>query len=322
MAEPGRQREKFRQYIDKNRPKPHQLHFNYNSWWTAPSPFTEDDILELTDVFKKELYDRSGVSFDTFCLDMGWSERESIWQINKERFPNNLKNIQEAAGKMKANIGLWVSPSSHYNGGLDNKWAKANGYEITHVHHQGRDYMRCCLAGKNYQTAFRNNLAEIVKNFNVKHVKFDGISFICDDEDHGHYPGYLSYEKIAEGMIYVFEGARQAMPDIWLETTCMGRDPSPWWLFYANSVIGTYGTDAPQGRVPCPVYRESCTTARDYFNLQGAALLDIPISAKEVLGIIHQTEEPFLNDAVTTILRGHSFLPLYINPKYMNAARW
>lgn len=47
-----------------------------------------------------------------------------------------------------------------------------------------------------------------------------------------------------------------------------------------------------------------------------------PISAQEVLGIIHQTMEPFANDAVTTIMRGHLFLPLYINPIYMDGARW
>jgi len=322
ISDPGKEKQKFKQYINANRPEPHKLHFNYNSWWTSPVPFTEKDILELMNTFKTELYDRSGVSFDTFCLDMGWSEKKSIWQVSRERFPVEFENIQKISAQMKANLGLWVSPSSHYNGGLDNKWAEDNGYEVTHVNYKGREYLRCCLAGKKYQTAFANNIIDLVKRFGVRHIKFDGISFICKDKNHGHYPEYLSYEKIAQGMIDVFETIREQAPDIWFETTCMGWDPSPWWLFYANSVIGTYGTDAPQGRVPCPVYRESYTSARDYFNLQGAAMLNIPIAAQEVLGIIHQTKEPFLNDAITTIMRGHSFLPLYINPKYMNDVRW
>ncbi len=83
----------------------------------------------------------------------------------------------------------------------------------------------------------------------------------------------------------------------------MGWNPSPWWLFYVNSVIGTYGDDAPHGRVPSPVYWESYTTGRDYFNLQGAALLPIPIVAQEVLGITHQTQDRFYNDAVTTVMQ-------------------
>ena len=86
--------------------------------------------------------------------------------------------------------------------------------------------------------------------------------------------------------------------------------------------IGTFGDDAPAGRIPSPIYRESYTSARDFFNLQGAYLLPIPINAQEVLGIIHQTPEPFMNDAVVTVMRGHMFLPLYVNPKFMNDARW
>ena len=322
MAEQGKEKQKFKQYINAHRPQPHKLHFNYNSWWSAPAPFAEKDMLDLMDTFKTNLYDRSGVSFDTFCLDMGWSETKSIWQVSKERFPDEFYNIQNTLSQMKANLGLWVSPSSHYDGGLDNKWAEDNGYEAFHVNYKGKDYIHCCLAGEKYQAAFTENLIGLVKHFGVRHIKFDGYSLVCEEKNHGHYPGYLSYEKIAQGMISVFEGIRKQAPDIWFETTCMGWDPSPWWLFYANSVIGTYGTDAPQGRVPCPVYRESYTSARDYFNLQGAVRLNIPIAAQEVLGIIHQTEEPFLNDAVTTIMRGHSFLPLYINPKYMNTTRW
>ena len=37
---------------------------------------------------------------------------------------------------------------------------------------------------------------------------------------------------------------------------------------------------------------------------------------------MHQTPEPFLNDAVMTVMRGHMFLPVYVNPKFMNDARW
>jgi hypothetical protein len=70
------------------------------------------------------------------------------------------------------------------------------------------------------------------------------------------------------------------------------------------------------------VYRESYTTARDYYNLQGAALSALPVSASEVLGIVHQTPDPLLNDGVMTVMRGHAFLPMYLNPRYMNQGRW
>ena len=89
-----------------------------------------------------------------------------------------------------------------------------------------------------------------------------------------------------------------------------------------NSVIGSFGDDSPHGRVPCPVYRESYTTARDFYNFLGADRLYSPIPAQEVLGIIHQSDDDFMNDAVATVLRGHAFISLYVNPKYMNESRW
>jgi len=45
--------------------------------------------------------------------------------------------------------------------------------------------------------------------------------------------------------------------------------------------------------------------ARDYFNLQGRLAAD-PICAEEVLGIVHQSREPFMNDAWSSSSR-HSF---------------
>lgn len=133
--------------------------------------------------------------------------------------------------------------------------------------------------------------------------------------------GECSSEEAAEGGIAAFEAARVAAPDVWLEATYSAY-ASPWWLFHVNSVIGAFGDDSPYGRAPAPVYRESYTTARDYYNLQGADRFPSPITAQEILGIIHQSSDDFLNDAIVTVLRGHAFLPLYINPAYMNARRW
>jgi hypothetical protein len=198
---------------------------------------------------------------------------------------------------------------------LDGDWAKSHGYEVL-------DGSRLCLGGTRYANQFKARLADLVGRYGIHHLKLDGYAAECSQPGHGHEPGDLSAEPIAEGIIAAMEAARGANPNVWLETTCFGWHASPWWLFHANSVLGDYGDDAPFGRCPAPVYRESYTTARDFFNLQGAYLLPTPVVAQEVLGIIHQSPEPFLNDAVMTVMRGHAFLPLYVNPKFMNDARW
>lgn len=322
IAAPGAERVAFMDYISAHRPAPRGLHFNYNSWWTSSVPFTETEILGLMKSFDDQLFQRHGVALDTFAIDMGWSHPHSIWDIDTTLFPEGFTHIQAAAANMGSGLGLWTSPTAFYHEALDTQWAEDAGYETMVISWVGKDRRLCCLGGEEYSAAFKDRLIEMVTRYGVRHIKLDGYYLRCEETDHGHLPGDLSSETIAENGIQVFEAVRAAAPDTWLEATCFGWNPSPWWLFHVNSVIGTFGDDAPHGRSPCPVYRESYTTARDYFNLQGAARLPIPVAAQEVLGVIHQSPEPFLNDAVTTLLRGHAFVPLYINPEYMDAARW
>ena len=82
------------------------------------------------------------------------------------------------------------------------------------------------------------------------------------------------------------------------------------------------GDDSPNGQIPAVSYRESVTSARDYANLFASALLPSPQAANEVLGIVHQSDEPFLNDGVMVLLRGHQLIPQYVNPADMTAVRW
>jgi hypothetical protein len=320
VAAAGREREQFASYITAHRPRPNRLHVNYNSWWTSPAPFyKESDILKLMEVFERKLYKPYGASFDTFCIDMGWAEPRSVWEIKKDLFPEGFSRIQSAAARMGSSLGLWISPSACYHDALNPDWARTN---LETFRPAGAGSQMCCLGGPKYATAFRTQLVNLVQRYGIRHVKLDGYCLECPESGHGHAPGELSAEAVAEGGIAAFEAVRQVQPEVWLESTCFGWNPSPWWLFYVNSVIGTFGDDAPRGRVPAPIYRESYTTGRDYFNLQGAARMPVPIVAQEVLGVIHQTSEPFMNDAVITALRGHAFVPLYLNPAYMDEGRW
>ncbi len=330
-VEKGHEKEKFLAYISANRPKNGGIHVNYNSWWTSPVPYSEKDIFGLMKIFEEKMFRPYGASFSSFCIDMGWSNPKSIWSIDTLLFPKKFNTILQSAKKMNSSIGLWISPSNMYSPkSLDSQWAEQNGYE-TYVIDSARRLSTgtlCCLGGERYSKIFREHLVELVKKYEIKQLKLDGYIFtvnptlLCHETDHGHEPGTLSIEPIAETLIETCRQIHAVSPETWIETTCMGGNPSPWWLFYVNSVIGNYGSDTPVGRIPCPVYRESYTSARDFLNIQGAVHGMTPISAQEVLGIIHQSPEPFMNDAVTAIMRGHLFLPLYFNPAFMDEKRW
>ena len=320
---PDNERKAFIDYITLHRPQPTGLHVNYNTWWTSPYPtYTEADILMLMQQFKDNLTTPYGVSIDSFTIDDGWANKQSIWEIKTSSFPNGFTNIQNYAQAMGMALGLWSSPSCYYANSLDTTWAMQQGYETYLLDYTTPPMRLCCIAGPLYNNPYSSKLADYANLYGVKQYKIDGYNLNCPASNHGHEPNELSAEAMAQGGINVFQAIHNASPQAWIEATCFAWNPSPWWLFYVNSVTAPYGDDAPTGRVPCPIYRESYTTARDFYNFQGTSLLPIPTDALEILGIVHQTAEPFLNDGVMTIMRGHGFLPLYMNPAYMNSRRW
>lgn len=319
VAGTGGARQAFEAYLETIRPPTAPVHIQYNSWWSLPFPYTESMLLEQIGVFRREFSDAANGRLDSFCIDLGWSAPQSIWQIDGRNFPQGFRPLSAALRQMGTRLGLWVSPSSCYPQAQDLEWAKANGYE-TLLNDGGQRV--ACLGGRKYQEAIRTSLVRMQREYDITHFKFDGYIPTCREKDHGHETGAESAEQIALGLIDIFRALKAGNPNVWIEPTCFGYRPSPWWLMYASTLIGTYGDDAPAGRTPCPIYRESYTTGRDFFNLQGVRDVLLPINAQEVLGVIHQTPEPLQNDAIVTALRGHAFLPLYVNPKFMDARRW
>ncbi len=261
-AKPGDEVNAFKDTIARLRPMDNKLHWDYNSWWTSPLPYSETDILKLMATFRDNLTTPYGARFDSFCIDLGWSEPKSLWDINQKLFPNRFTTISKSAEQMKSHLGLWVSPSNYYSpSSVDNAWLKEQGYEVQNASTwDGQPSKLPCLAGEKYREALKARLVEMVTQYGVRQFKFDGYRFFCNEKDHGHQPGLESADATAAGLISIAEAIHKASPDVWIETTCFGWNPAPWWLMSVNSVIGTYGDDAPFGRVPAPVYRQSSTT--------------------------------------------------------------
>ncbi len=322
LCERGNEWRSFGHYIDSCRPSPKRRFINYNHWWSTPARANDEDVQRVMNELRENLYVRNDFSFDSFCIDCGWPDPNSVWEMDKANFPDGFAKVREAALRMGTDLGIWISPGSCYDFVLDRACAEKQGYEVIPSAAGSGTHSGLCLAGNRYQSKLSQQVVDLVSRWGLRSIKFDGYVATCAATDHGHAPGELSAESIAEGMVNVFLAARQADPNVWLRPTCFGCNPSPWWLFYTNSVTGTFGDDSPFGRVPSPVYRESYTSARDYFYMQGAVWNPILVNAEEVLGLVHQTDEPFMNDAVTVLMRGGEFVPLYLNPKYMSGRRW
>jgi hypothetical protein len=329
VATPGKEKENFQAYITLHRPEPTGRFICYNTWYSVQGTTNESSILSLMKAFNDNMTKPYGVSFDCFTVDgtvdsngpTYWPESKSIWQVSMSKFPRGLTPLQEYARGMGTVLGLWTSPCSQYEGATDTDWATQQGYETWKW--PGSKQGMICIAGPKYHKDYTQHLVDLV-NAGVRQFKFDGLTLQCPEAWHGHEPNDLSSEAIGQAAIETFQAIRKACPSVWLRTTCFswGGAGSPWWLFYVNSETGTFGDDNPIGKVPCPIYRECLTTARDYYNLQGASWSPTPVKGLEVMGINHAVSEPLINDAVIVIMRGQAFIPLYVNPALLDSGRW
>jgi len=321
IAKPGEEKEIFKRYIKAHCPGGLRRMFVWETWLSVPFAYTEKDQEELMEIIHDNLLVRPGVSLDACVLTAGWSDRKSIYQIDRARFPGGLDGIVSACKRWGCPPGFWISPCAVYpNLAVDTDWAKQQDYE-TLMWYNG--HRVACIGGKRYQAELKQRVVEMFGKFGMTYAYFDGFAATCPETDHGHEPHLLSAEPIAEGLIDVFQAARAARPDAWLEATCFGGNASPWWLFYVNTVLGNYGDDLPWGRIPCPVYRESQTTGRDHANLQGCRYSLLPVALQEVFGgHYNHSTEPMVNDAVMGVMRGNMLYMIASNPRCFSQYAW
>ncbi len=328
IAEPGRARESFLRYIDDVRLSPPRLVADYNAWWTLPELFNEKECLALVQTVVKELYEKHGVFFDAFTGDMGWSDPHSIWAVKTAEFPDGLQSIVETLNSAHAKLGLWMSPSEVYKPVIDYEWAKTNGYTVVAAssdpiesHAEG-----ISLADPKYLKAAKDALRSLVQQYQLGHIKFDG--FIAK-ENLGHdnlLPGEDSVEPLAECSLELIKATKEGNPNVFTEPTYVNSWAnyiSPWIIKYADSVWGNSGGDCPLGLGPAPDYRESHTTAREYFIFASLQEVWLPQNALQYFDIVHCDESAgFPNHAAMTFGRGRFFISTYINPKFMTDSDW
>lgn len=318
----GDEHRRFRDYITSHLPEPPEYRIVYDHWLTTKLVYSEQEMVDLLKLLKTRLYDDGGPGLDFFRIICVWSDPESIWEIDRERLPREFAPFREVAESMECDLGLWISPASCYPFAQNPEWARDHGYETYVTEAEGvGDVVQACMAGERYRSEFKANLLHAVTNNDVKHIQFDGYRFECTASDHGHEPGRLSCEAVADGFLEVVRAVREAVPGIHLHCA-YGSNPSPWWLFDLNTTLVHYGADAPYGRVPAPVYFDSYTTARDRAYLQAATYVFTPIAAQDVYGFYDHSPDPMGNDLIMSTLRGHLLSSVIVHPGYRTDDDW
>lgn len=207
---PGQKRRSFLAYMERERVMPYRPFIHYNSWYelninrnndSDPAKrMTEEQCLAVLKDWQEQFFQKRGMSIDAFVWDDGWDEFNSLWDFHK-MFPQGFKRIDAAAGRQKAGIGTWLGPVGGYGASKGKRLAYWN------VKHPDNKIGNFQLSNKEYFDAFVGRCSQMVKDYNMKYFKFDGIS----THFHAKGPGN---EEDAEGIIRVLNALRKKKGDL------------------------------------------------------------------------------------------------------------
>ena len=107
-GKPLQLRRSFQAYLEDTRASAYHMLLHYNSWYEFRRPglfglpqeraMTEDNVLASITTTLRELHGIRGVKVDSFLLDDGWDDWQSLWSFH-EHFPSGFSNIAKATTK-------------------------------------------------------------------------------------------------------------------------------------------------------------------------------------------------------------------------------
>ncbi len=231
LFRPGQQRRSFLRYIERERAVPYRPFVHYNDWYEVgitrnfeadPKKRSNEELsLNILNTWKKELFEKRKTKLDAYILDDGWDDFNSLWDFHIG-FPNGFTKLNEVATSMDCGMGTWLGPVGGYGAA---KTMRIGFWNKTHPNNRIANFE---LSNPEYFNAFVGRCSDMVKRYDMRYFKFDGIS----TKFHAKGPGAL---EDSEGILNVLAALRKARPDIYLNTT-VGTWASPFWFFHSDCV--------------------------------------------------------------------------------------
>jgi hypothetical protein len=224
VAPPGRMRRAFLAYLERERAHPYRTFLHYNSWFDIGffNPYTQAEALNRIHAIGDELNKKRGVTLDSFLFDDGWDDTNDLWKIRPD-FKDGFAPLKQAAADYGTAPGVWLSPWGGYGPAKQARvaTAKRDGYEIVDG--------GLALSGPRYYPLFHNAVTGMVTNYGVNQFKLDGTGN-ADEVVKGS-----AFSSDFDAAIHLIGDLRQLKPDLYINLTT-GTWPSPFWLFYADSI--------------------------------------------------------------------------------------
>ena len=270
LVAPGQQRRSFLAYSERERAVPWRALPVYISWYElnidrnnavgnngvydASDPdnkngnytgnMTSEQCVDVINHWKEKFYDVYNKTPYAFVFDDGW-DAYGTWTFNSN-FPNGFTTENNLATGMGAGIGAWLGPVGGYG--------QSGTYRRKYWNNRGGMQ----LSNQDYYNYFVNCCNNMIKQYDFRFFKFDGIS--AQGTAYGPDAGDTGIEN-AEAIISIERDVRKTRPNIFYNTT-VGTWASPFWFHYSDAIwrqdadcskISNTGTD-----------REQWITYRDY----------------------------------------------------------
>lgn len=318
VAEPGQMRRAFLRYIENERPRAWNPFLHYNSWFDIAygGAYDETDAVDRINAFGRELVDRRHVELNSFLFDDGWDDPDSMWGFNSG-FPDGFTKTAAAAEHIHAGIGVWFSPWGGYDERRKQRiaWGRAHQYEIVKNGY--------ALSGPRYYHRFEQVCLEMVERYGVNQFKIDGTG----NADRV-FPG-SAFDSDFDAAIHLIQTIRRQKPGIFMNLTT-GTYPSPFWLFYADS-IWRGGED--DGFAGVGSSRQQWITYRDEQTYRETVLGGplFPLNSLMLHGLIYArladrlSSDPghdFHDEVQSYFASGTQLQEMYITPSLLTSEDW
>ncbi len=319
----GQTRRDFLAYLERERAHPYRPFLNYNTWYDIGyfSRFDEPALLNAINAFGEELVVKRKVKMDSFLMDDGWDDTQTIWRPN-HGFPNGFTVAAQTAAKYGAALGIWLSPWGGYGPPKEARLTngKAEGFEIVNGSFS--------MAGPKYYERFRSLCVDVVKQYGINQFKFDGIG-AGDTTGSNATEGGGGAIRDFEAMLRLLDELRSIKPDIYINQTT-GTWPSPFWLIIADSIwrggedhsFAGSGTD----RQKWITYRDSDVYARVVTNGElypiTSLMLHGMIFAQHANKLNVDPKGDFKSEVRSFFGTGTQMQEMYITPALMTPETW
>ncbi|MDQ3842999.1 MAG: alpha-galactosidase, partial [Bacteroidota bacterium] len=167
----------------------------YNTWgrqervqWTGQKYLSSMNL----DQTLKEIDRAHAMGIEVFVLDAGWFKKTGDWAVNKEFFPDDLKQVRAKLNNYGMKLGLWFNPtvaalsSDMYQRNVSNRMSWNGKYGEPHAIWETEESVGLCLVSP-YWEDFANKLIQLTKELGVSYFKWDAIGqYGCNDAHHEH----------------------------------------------------------------------------------------------------------------------------------------